>query len=89
MPDGLNLRLGMDPGYHHESAADGDWHVRQIPAWRAVKDYTCPGCFRTIITGQAHLVAWRSDHLFGDEAAGEERRHWHPKCWENRRQDRR
>ncbi|MGO1807070.1 MAG: hypothetical protein ACTJFS_09950 [Micrococcaceae bacterium] len=89
MPDGVNLRLGMDPGYQHQSAADGDWHVRKIPAWRAVKDYTCPGCFRTILAGQVHLVAWRSDHLFGDEAAGDERRHWHNKCWENRRQDRR
>ncbi|MFC4370074.1 hypothetical protein [Citricoccus nitrophenolicus] len=79
--------LGLDPGYRHQQEHDGGWHVRQIPAWRAVKDYTCPGCGRTIPAGQPHLVAWRSDWILGDEAAGAERRHWHPKCWSTRRQD--
>ena len=85
--DELDRLLGLDPGYRHESAPDGGWHVRRIPAWRAVKDYTCPGCGRTIPPGLAHVVAWRSDSIFGDEAAGAERRHWHPKCWGTRRQD--
>lgn len=86
-PDQLNELLGLDPGYRHEEDFDGGWHVRQVAAWRAVKDYTCPGCLRTIPSGVAHLVAWRSDWIFGDEAAGAERRHWHVKCWQNRRQD--
>ena len=63
---------------------DGGWHVREIPAWRAVKDYTCPGCGRTIPPGLAHLVAWRSDWIMGDEDAGAHRRHWHPLCWRTR-----
>ena len=64
--------------------SDGGWHVRQIPAWRAVKDYTCPGCGQVIRQGQAHLVAWRADWIMGDEDAGADRRHWHPVCWRTR-----
>lgn len=82
--DPLEERLGLDPGYAHESGSDGGWHVRQIPAWRAVKDYSCPGCGRVIRQGQAHLVAWRSDWIMGDADAGEDRRHWHPVCWRTR-----
>ncbi|MFC7402739.1 hypothetical protein [Citricoccus sp. GCM10030269] len=76
-----------DPGYRQEDGHDGGWHVRQIPAWRAVKDYVCPGCGRTIPPGLPHLVAWRSDLIFGDDAAAADRRHWHPKCWSTRQQD--
>ncbi|WP_201301130.1 hypothetical protein [Citricoccus sp. K5] len=85
--DRLDALLGLDPGYRQEQGHDGGWHVRQIAAWRAVKDYTCPGCGRTIPPGLAHLVTWRSDSIFGDEAAGADRRHWHQPCWSNRRQD--
>lgn len=85
--DRLDGLLGLDPGYRQEDGHDGGWHVRRIAAWRAVKDYTCPGCGRTIPTGMAHLVAWRSDWILGDEAAAAERRHWHPTCWSTRRQD--
>lgn len=77
----------FDTNYSHEMAFDGGWHVRQIPAWRAVKDYTCPGCVGVIPQGQAHVVAWRSDWIMGDEDAGSLRRHWHSACWRNRRQD--
>jgi len=80
-------RTVFDTNYTHEESFDGGWHVRQIPAWRAVKDYTCPGCFRTIPQGQPHVVTWRSDWLMGDEDAGQLRRHWHKACWHNRRQD--
>lgn len=82
--DPLQERLGWDTGYAHQSGGDGGWHVREIPAWRAVKDYTCPGCGRTIPPGLAHLVAWRSDWIMGDEDAGAHRRHWHPLCWRTR-----
>jgi hypothetical protein len=73
--------------YTDEQAFDGAWHVRHITAWRAVKDYTCPGCLGTIPQGQPHVVAWRSDWLMGDEDAGQQRRHWHTACWKNRQQD--
>lgn len=82
--DPLEQALGWDSGYSHQTGGDGGWHVRDIPAWRAVKDYTCPGCGRTIRQGQAHLVAWRSDWIMGDEDAGADRRHWHPVCWRTR-----
>lgn len=88
-PDRVDQLLGMDLNYSHQDDFDGGWHVRQIPAWRAVKDYTCPGCYRQIPQGQPHVVAWRSDWIFGDEAAGEQRRHWHSACWKNRQQDHR
>src|SRR5690625_5985720 len=54
-------RVTFDTNYHHEEAFDGAWHVRQVAAWRAVKNYTCPGCLRIIPQGQTHVVAWRSD----------------------------
>ncbi|MDY6055714.1 hypothetical protein [Micrococcus sp.] len=82
--DPFEQALGLDTGYEHQTGSDGGWHVRQIPAWRAVKDYTCPGCGRRIPAGQPHLVAWRSDWIMGDEDAGADRRHWHPTCWRTR-----
>ncbi|MFB2571133.1 MULTISPECIES: hypothetical protein [Micrococcus] len=86
-PDAVEALLGLDTGYQQQDHHDGGWHVRQIPSWRAVKDYTCPGCGRSIRAGAAHLVAWRSDWIFGDDRAGEDRRHWHPICWRTRRHD--
>lgn len=74
----------MDTGYGHSQARDGGWHVREIPAWRAVKEYTCPECHRRVPPGQAHIVAWRSDWIMGDEDAGSQRRHWHTHCWRTR-----
>ncbi len=58
-----------------------EWQTRQIPATRATKVYRCPGCPNDIPVGQAHLVVWRADHLFGDDAGVSERRHWHSHCW--------
>lgn len=57
------------------------WYVRDIPAARAEKAYRCPECGGEIPPGQAHLVAWSAEHLFGDEAAVRDRRHWHAHCW--------
>ncbi|WP_082911567.1 hypothetical protein [Enteractinococcus helveticum] len=87
LPVGEFNRAGFDTNYSHEESFDGGWHVRQVPAWRAVKIYTCPGCLRPIPQGQTHVVTWRSDWLMGDEDAGQLRRHWHTACWNNRRQD--
>ena len=67
-----------------ETAPDGEWRVRQVTTRSAAKDYTCPGCSRTIPPGTAHLVVWADDHLFGEEAGIAERRHWHTHCWRTR-----
>nr|WP_221228037.1 hypothetical protein [Neomicrococcus lactis] len=67
--------------YSVESGRDGEWHVVDIPAFRAMKNYICPGCHRDITPGTAHKVAWRSDHWSGEEKSAAERRHWHLKCW--------
>lgn len=66
------------------SAPDGEWQVRHIRGGSSEKEYTCPGCHQTIQIGQAHLVSWREDHIFGVEYGANERRHWHTKCWESR-----
>lgn len=84
---GALRRAMFDTNYSHEESFDGGWHVRHIAAWRAVKQYTCPGCYGAIPQGQPHIVAWRSDWLMGDEDAAQLRRHWHTACWNNRRQD--
>ncbi|MHC6176313.1 hypothetical protein [Glutamicibacter endophyticus] len=67
-----------------QDAPDGQWHVRKIAGANAVKNYTCPGCHRTITPGVGHVVAWRADHWSGDEAAANSRRHWHEHCWKIR-----
>ncbi|GGJ83568.1 hypothetical protein GCM10010123_11520 [Pilimelia anulata] len=63
-----------------ETAADGAWHVRTVPAPAAVKAYRCPGCDHPIPPGTPHLVAWPADER--GEAA--DRRHWHAGCWRAR-----
>ncbi|MHA7262674.1 hypothetical protein ACX80W_05645 [Arthrobacter sp. TMN-37] len=63
------------------SAPDGEWAVRRITERNAAKEYTCPGCHRTIPPGIAHLVVWREDSLLGAESALADRRHWHVHCW--------
>lgn len=63
---------------------DGGWTVQPMSAAGAVKAYVCPGCAGTIEPGTAHLVAWRSDSILGDEDAVAGRRHWHRRCWDIR-----
>lgn len=58
-----------------------EWFVREIPAHRAEKAYRCPDCGGEVPIGQAHVVAWSAEHLFGDEAAIRDRRHYHAHCW--------
>ncbi len=64
-----------------ETRNGSEWIVQPIGAASAVKAYTCPGCSLEIAPGVAHLVAWRADDMFGDDAAIEQRRHWHTHCW--------
>jgi hypothetical protein len=59
----------------------GEWTVQPVSAARAVKDYICPGCHRTVPAGSAHLVVWRADGVLGDAADLAARRHWHTHCW--------
>lgn len=59
----------------------GEWTVQPVSAARAVKDYTCPGCHRTVAAGTPHLVVWRADGVLGDAADLAARRHWHTHCW--------
>ncbi|NLA64842.1 MAG: ATP/GTP-binding protein [Leucobacter sp.] len=60
---------------------DREWFVREVSAHRAEKTYRCPDCGTDIPPGQSHIVAWSADHLFGDEAAVRDRRHYHHHCW--------
>lgn len=48
------------------------------------KSYRCPGCDQLIPPGIAHVVAWRTEHLLGAQAAMDDRRHWHTACWRAR-----
>ncbi|MDZ8201934.1 hypothetical protein RZO50_10430 [Microbacterium sp. SSW1-59] len=57
------------------------WTVQPVSGAQSVKEYTCPGCGRTIAAGTAHVVAWRADGVLGDRADLEARRHWHNACW--------
>ena len=76
------LRMGIPST---ESAPDGVWTVRRVSVGNAQKLYTCPGCHHSVLPGVAHLVVWRQDAMFGEEAALAERRHWHNNCWRGRR----
>jgi len=67
-----------------QTGADGrEWVVRAVAG--GDKPYRCPGCQQQIEPGSGHLVAWPADHLFGDGAGLDERRHWHTSCWRGRR----
>ena len=58
-----------------------EWFVRDVPAHRAEKAYRCPECGADVPAGQAHVVAWSAENIFGDEAAVRARRHYHSHCW--------
>ena len=60
----------------HDSAALGPLQIRRVQPYEARKDYTCPGCGRTIVQGTGHYV------VVPDEAP-DLRRHWHRGCWDN------
>lgn len=78
-PLDLDRALG---GRRSESAPDGEWTVQRVRG--SDKSYTCPGCRQVIPAGLTHVVAWQADGLLGPVAALEDRRHWHPACWEAR-----
>jgi hypothetical protein len=63
-----------------ESAADGEWIVRNVSGTETVKTYRCPGCDHEIRPGTAHVVVWPAD----DVGSVADRRHWHQSCWQAR-----
>ena len=71
-------------GRRTEAAADGDWVVQSVRASASTKTYRCPGCRQDVAPGAAHVVAWPTDSLLGEQAAVEGRRHWHTACWASR-----
>lgn len=76
--DFARLRAGLR---RTETKRGVAWTVQPIAPERALKEYTCPGCHTVVPIGQAHLVAWPAEHLFGDAQGVAERRHWHSHCW--------
>ena len=75
-------RLRGSMGASRERGPRGEDYWVAVPR-PTDKTYTCPGCGQEIPGDQAHLVAWAVDGLFGPDAAGQERRHWHRACWQN------
>lgn len=76
-----NLDHLLAGGRRSELKLGSEWTVQHITATRAVKEYVCPGCVHPVLPNTAHVVVWRNDHLFGDDHAVGERRHWHEHCW--------
>lgn len=64
-----------------ETRRGREWTVQPVSAIKAVKEYRCPGCARSVPPGTAHLVIWRADGVMGEAADLAERRHWHTHCW--------
>jgi len=64
-----------------ETKRSGTWNMQQVSAASAQKVYLCPGCRLDVPVGQAHIVAWRTDGLMGEQADLADRRHWHAHCW--------
>ncbi|MES8117747.1 hypothetical protein U6T20_04590 [Cutibacterium acnes] len=69
---------------HPEHKRDGQHVVRTVPAGRALKVYTCPGCLHPIQPGTPHVVAWPHEPSMFSRSPVEERRHWHTGCWRSR-----
>ena len=69
---------------HSEYKRDGQHVVRMVPADRALKVYTCPGCLHPIQPGTPHVVAWPHEPSMFSTSPVEERRHWHTGCWRSR-----
>jgi hypothetical protein len=60
-----------------EDDGTGPVEVRRVQPYQATKPYSCPGCHGTIAPGEGHLVTV-------PVLAPDDRRHWHPSCWEHR-----
>ena len=56
----------------------GEYEVRLIHPFQAVKTYVCPACNHDIVPGTGHYVVVPVE-------APDLRRHWHRPCWERRK----
>jgi hypothetical protein len=65
--------LAPPGGVDEELQLDG-YEVKWVDAWRAEKDYVCPGCGNAVAAGEGHVVVWPEDE-------SDLRRHWHGHCW--------
>ena len=72
------VRKRSKAGPRPDPSDTDDTDVRFIQPYQATKDYLCPGCGRTIVAGQGHMVAV-------PRYAPDLRRHWHRGCWVNRK----
>ncbi|ARC57284.1 hypothetical protein AS850_09370 [Frondihabitans sp. 762G35] len=79
--EGSDLSRVLYGGQHVESRRGRDFVVQAIAGTSSTKSYVCPGCELTVAPGTPHIVAWRADGLFGEEADLAARRHWHTHCW--------
>ncbi|WP_191412328.1 hypothetical protein [Salinibacterium sp. ZJ70] len=80
-PEPLDVERILGGMRRTETRRDGTWNVQTQSAAASVKEYTCPGCGLVVPSATAHIVAWRADGLFGEEADLAARRHWHTHCW--------
>lgn len=56
-----------------------DYSVRKTFEGSSI--YKCPYCNNTINYGETSLTVIEKNHILGDQAAIDERRHWHESCW--------
>jgi hypothetical protein len=67
-PEAVRMPQGAPPAW----AVVPGFDVRRVTG---DKEYRCPGCDHVIRPGLWHLVVV-------PEAAPDERRHWHERCWQ-------
>jgi hypothetical protein len=67
-PEPVRMPQGTPPTWAEVAGFD----VRRVSG---DKEYRCPGCDHAIRPGLWHLVVI-------PEAAPDERRHWHERCWQ-------
>jgi hypothetical protein len=79
--EGGDLSRVLYGGQHTEVKHGREFTVQAIAGTSSSKAYVCPSCSLTIEPGTPHMVVWRADGLFGEEADLAARRHWHTHCW--------
>jgi hypothetical protein len=72
-------RIGSTIGERRDSWRGEDYVVRSVSGTAATKPYRCPGCDQEVRAGAPHVVTWPAE-----DAAADDRRHWHTVCWNAR-----
>ncbi|MDR1033176.1 MAG: hypothetical protein LBL41_00130 [Bifidobacteriaceae bacterium] len=74
----INMRAAA--GYERiETKRGKDYKVTKTLEGSSV--YLCPGCNQAIDQGKPSFTVIELNHMFGEQAAIDERRHWHVTCW--------